>query len=125
MRALRTEYKKERIILLHTEQQTLRYAKNEEVTFQGKIGDRCGIIAFPKGSFSSQGLRYDVTQMLLEFGFSDSTSNYLAQPRVLVAISGEALIVMPPQLSSQRDFMSKTEIERLEMLLRDAKSSPE
>ena len=120
MRALRTEYRKDRPILLHTEQQTLCVAKNEAMTIQGNIGDRCGVIAFPHGAFSSQGLEYDVTDKVLEFGFSDSTCNALKQPRALITVSGEALIVMPPQLQSQRDFMNRSEVERLEMRLRDA-----
>jgi thiamine pyrophosphokinase len=121
MRALRTEYKKNRLILLHTDQQTVRFAKDETVTLQGRIGDRCGIIAFPQGSFSSMGLRYDVKNMLLTFGFSDSTCNSLVQDKAVVTVSGEALLVMPPQLQSQRDYISKSDIERLEMQLRDAK----
>jgi len=122
MRSLRTQYRSDRPILLHTESQTLRYAKDEPVILNGEVGDRCGIIAFPKGAFSSSGLKYDVTDWALEFGFSDSTCNALAKPEASLTITGEALIVMPPQLRSQREFMNKTEVEKLEMLLRDAKA---
>ncbi len=121
MRSLRSEYKKARPMLLHSEQQTLRFAKDENVVLQGEIGDKCGIFAFPAGRFSSHGLLYDVQNYELNMGFSESVANTLRSPPATLSIAGEALIIMPPQLSSQRDYMNKTEVERLEMLLRDAR----
>jgi thiamine pyrophosphokinase len=119
LRSLRTEYKKNRPILLHTEQQTLRFAKNEAVQLSGEIGDKCGIFAFPSGSFSSQGLVYEVENYPLQFGFSESVGNSLKATHAAVTITGEALLIMPPQLAVQRAFLQKNERERLEMLLRD------
>jgi len=121
LRALRTEYKKDRLILLHTFQQTVRYAKNETVEITGLPGDRCGVLAFPQGSFSSTGLQYDVQEMPLEFGFSESASNTLKDTHATVIIAGEALLIMPPLLAAQRDFESKTEVEQLEIKLRDGR----
>jgi thiamine pyrophosphokinase len=120
MRALRTEYKKERPLLLHTEQQTVRFVKNETMTLQGEIGDPCGILAFPKGQFSSLGLEYDGNNHPLDFAFSESVCNRLKKQEVIIHIHGEALLIMPPQLSSQRAFIQKNTIQRLEMQLRDA-----
>ncbi|MBX3709353.1 MAG: thiamine diphosphokinase [Gammaproteobacteria bacterium] len=122
MRSLRAEYKKDRPLFIHTEQQTLRYAKDEEIIIKGKIGDKCGIFAFPKGIFSSQGLTYDVNNFDLSMGFSESIANSLHSECATITVRGEALLIMPPYLRSQREFMKKSEIERLEMLLRDART---
>lgn len=119
VRALRAEYKKERPMMLHTEQQSLRFAKNETVFLQGRVGDKCGIVAFPAGSFSSQGLEYDVDHFALNFGFTESTCNALREPKASVQIQGEALLIMPPLLKAQRAFMQNTEVERLQLQLRD------
>ncbi len=123
LRSLRTEYKKDRPILLHTEQQTLRFAKDEQVEMSGEVGDKCGILAFPAGSFSSHGLLFEVRDYELRFGFSESIANELKEKTALISVRGEALLMMPPQLVAQREYMKKTEIERLEMLLRDARST--
>lgn len=122
-RTLRTEYSKNRPILFHTEQQSIRYAMNEDVEFIGEPGDKCGIMAYPAGAFTSSGLEYDVTEYELKFGFSESSSNALKQPRATLSIKGEALLIMPPLLKSQREFMAKSETEQLMMRLRDSTKS--
>jgi thiamine pyrophosphokinase len=119
-RCLRSEYKPNRNIFLHSEQQTLRFARDETVTFSGKIKDKCGIVAFPAGRFSSSGLTYG-DNCLLEFGISESVCNSLKSETATVTIEGEALLLMPPFFDSQRTFSQKNEIERLEDQLRDAK----
>lgn len=121
LRSLRAEYKKDRPILLHTEQQTLRFAKNEALILRGEIGDKCGIVAYPHGWVTSQGLEYEANHFELQLGFSENTCNALLATEATITITGEALIIMPPQLSTQREFMSKNEAERLALLLRDAK----
>lgn len=119
IRALRTEYNKNCLIWLHTEQQTVRFAKNETVVILGEVGDKCGILAFPSGSFTSTGLKYEVKNYPLEFGQSESICNSLTASSASIVVKGEALLIMPPRLSSQRNFMQKSEVERLELLLRD------
>jgi thiamine pyrophosphokinase len=121
MRALRTEYKSHRPILLHTEQQSIRFATNEKMIMRGETGDKCGILAYPQGSFTSVGLEYEVSNYELKFGFADSTCNSLKQPEASINITGEALLIMPPMLISQRKYMKKSEVERLELQLRDAR----
>jgi thiamine pyrophosphokinase len=122
MRSLRAYYHPKRPILLHTEQQSVRYAKNETVIMKGEIGDPCGILAYPAGSFSSQGLLYDVENYPLEMGFSESICNVLREHKATITISGEALLIMPPQLFAQREFIKKSDTDRLAMQLRDAKA---
>ncbi len=121
LRSLRTEYKKSRPIIFHTEQQSLRYAYDEEVEFHGEVGDKCGIMAYPQGYFTSHGLEYDVTDFELKFGFAESSCNALKQPQAKIVVKGEALLIMPPLLKAQRAFTTKSEIEQLESRLHDAR----
>ncbi len=121
LRALRTEYNKSRPMLFHTAQQTIQFAKNETVTIPGEIGEGCGVLAFPEGSITSTGLEYEMEAFPLKFGYSESTRNSLQTSPAKIIVQGEALVVMPPQLSSQRNFIQKSNVERLELLLRDAR----
>jgi len=121
MRSLRAEYKKQRPILLHSSLQTIRYVKDEHIILQGNTGDKCGILAYPKGWFSSEGLAYDAHDYALDFAYSESVANAMRLPQATVSVTGEALLIMPPQLQSQREYMKKSETEQLELLLRDAR----
>lgn len=120
LRTLRTAYKKERPIYLHTEQQTIRFAKDETIELNGKPGDKCGLLAYPEGRITSKGLEYEANDFKLQFGFSENTCNALVTNKAKVTVQGEALVIMPAQLSNQRLFMQLTEVERLKRLLRDA-----
>ena len=120
LRSLRSEYKSERPLVLHTEQQSVCLAKDESLTIQGEIGDKCAILAYPQATLTSQGLMYDVADYKLIFGFSESIANSLSAPTATISIEGEALVIMPPQFASQREFMRKTEVKQLGVLLREA-----
>lgn len=120
MRLLRSEYRKNRPMLLLTDEQTLRFAKDETVSFAGQPQDKCGILAYPQATISTQGLLYDVENFPLTFADSESVSNIMRENQAFVKVTGEAMIVMPPLLKSQRVFMQKTPSERLELKLRDA-----
>jgi len=100
MRSLRRAYRKDRPMCLHTEQQTIRFVKDESLIIMGKVGDKCGILAYPAAVMTSSGLRWDVRDYKLEFAFSDSTSNELSMPTAEIHISGEALIIMTSDLRS-------------------------
>ena len=121
MRCLRSEYVKDCMIYLHSEQQTLRFSKDESITIRGEKDDKCGVLAFPAATCTSKGLRYNMVDMKLELGFSESICNSLYEQNATVEIKGEALLIMPPFFQSQRDFSHKSDVERLELQLRDAK----
>jgi thiamine pyrophosphokinase len=103
-RILRSGYKKNRPIFLHTTRETITFAKDEQVNICGNVGDYCGIFAFPAGNFSSQGLKYNGDNYPLDFAYSESASNQLADTIAVVIIKGEALIIHPGQLASQKYF---------------------
>ena len=66
------------------------------------------------GTFFSSGLKYEADN------HAESLCNTLTTTSVQLIIKGGALLMMPPQLSSQREYMRKSEAERLALLLRDA-----
>ena len=112
--ALKSEYKPNRSMIVHTESQSLRYAKNESVVIMGEPRDHCGVVATHIGCCTSEGLEYECNQ------HDASICNRLVSSSAILHINGMALLIMPPQLSSQREFMKKSATARLERLLRDA-----
>ena len=120
LRVLRSEHRAERPLVILSDLQTVRYVKDESITFTGNAGDFCAVLAFPHGRFSSSGLTYDVEDYLLDVGFSESIRNSLRGTEATISVSGEALIMLPPRYPAQRAYAAKTEIERLTWLLKDA-----
>jgi thiamine pyrophosphokinase len=104
LRSLRTEYKKEREIVLHTDSQTLRFIKDDSFIIKGEIKDSCAILAFPHAILTTQGLTYDVKDYELNFGYSESIGNSLRLKEAHVSVTGEALLMLPLELKSQRKF---------------------
>lgn len=108
IRFLRKWFNPHRKMQIFTESQVLEYAKDQEVIVHGDIGERCGIMAFPKASMSTRGLKFDThlesTQDCfdLDYGFSESISNELSSNTAVIKIKGEALIIHPPLLNSQK-----------------------
>lgn len=102
---LRMKYKSDRPIFLHTEFQTLEFARDKTITMTGEAGDYCGIVAFPKATFTSEGLVYDGDNYELIFGIQESTSNQLKNSTAQIKITGEALIIHPGNLKAQRKLI--------------------
>jgi len=80
---------------LHTESETLEYVRDKKIILRGKKDDYCGIFAFPHGSFTSSGLKYNGKNFPLEFGVSEGSSNQFAEEIVEIVVTGEALVVYP------------------------------
>ncbi len=79
-------------MLLHTELQTLRYARDEEVVITGKPGDVCGFNAKHTGRITSHGLKYECHNL------ETSISNELTGTHATLTIAGGALLIMPSLL---------------------------
>lgn len=122
LRTLRSHYRENRPLILLTEQQTIRYLKDEDYTISGLPGDECGVVGYPVGQMSSEGLQYETNDFKLEFGFSESTCNKLRGNQAMIRIKGEALVIAPASLQAQRDYMLLSEKQRLEELLTIADS---
>ena len=123
IRNLRSEYKEERPIYLHTETQTLQYLKDGKGKIAGRVNDYCGILAFPNGAFSSEGLEYGDkdNKFPLQFGFSESACNRLKAPVATIQVTGEVILIMPGFFPSQRQFEEKQASERLSLLFKESK----
>jgi thiamine pyrophosphokinase len=116
--AMRKAYRPDRVMTLQTEQQSVRYARDEVVSFNGQTGDHCGFIATsPGGHGSSEGLLYTCA------GHPESYCNQLTTETATLTVTGEALLFLPPELPSQRAFMLKNDLERLQLLIRDAEAN--
>lgn len=121
LRALKSEYKTSRSLLLHNDQNTIRFIKDETIVMTGVIGDKCAILAYPQATLTCSGLQYSVQNYELCLGKADSISNSLISETATVTVTGEALVIMPPQLKSQREYMKHNEVDRLKLRLRDLK----
>lgn len=95
LRTLRWAYKTNRRILLHTNQESICFLRNESYSFSGKPGDKCGLLAFPSGSFTSHGLVYEGYDFPLVFGESESTCNELQRETVAITVTGDVLLIAP------------------------------
>lgn len=96
MQTLAKCYRQNRIILLYTEQQTLRYARDEVIIITGNPGDKCGFTAKHTGKVTSKGLVYECVDVETSF------ANILVGFSAILDIKGGALLFMPPLLASQR-----------------------
>jgi thiamine pyrophosphokinase len=115
--AMRKAYRTDRVITLQTEQQSVRYARDEVVHFNGQINDHCGFKAMPSGHALSEGLLYPCD------GHAESYCNQLTAETATLSVTGEALLFLPPELPSQRAFMLKNDLERLQLLVKDAEDN--
>lgn len=121
VRALKSEYKKERPLKIHTEKETLIYVKNSTIIIHGNPADYCGIFGFPSAKFSSKGLKYNGDVYPLMLGESESSSNELLTPEASINIEGEALLVAPGQLPSHQKFKKLSYDEIMEIVLFETK----
>lgn len=112
--ALRTEYRCNRPMILHSEVQTLRWAKDESIALQGEVGDYCGFVSTYPGYGCSTGLRYPCDHI------DSSLCNTLSAPVAHINVVGEALVFMPPQLVMQRILMTLPEPVRFQQKLLQA-----
>ncbi len=89
--ALRTAYRRQRPIWVHTTHQTLRYVENESITFYGHSGDYCGFVAVNQGLCSTDGLLYPCHDLPY------SVCNRLQGKSATIHVKGGALLIMPLQ----------------------------
>lgn len=108
--ALQSEYRVNRPIVLHGEQQTLCWVENKTILLNGHIGDYCGFVAQGSGHGSSQGLVYACDRTPI------SLCNRLSHTQAEITIQGAALVIMPPQLVAQRKLLQVAETTLLQSL---------
>lgn len=122
---LRRVYQKKRPIYIYTNTEVLEYVKDDVVLIRGEVGDQCAVCAAPYATVTSSGLVFDMENLPLEYGVQESTCNQLATPLARIEVKGEALIMHPPRLSAQRDFLRLSRTEQLQKLLQQELTTEE
>jgi thiamine pyrophosphokinase len=95
IRILRANHIPDRPLFIHTDFETIRYLKNQSCKIHGMPGDKCGVLAFPEGNFSSTGLKWNGDNYPLQFAYSEGTCNELIAPTAEITVNGEAIITAP------------------------------
>jgi len=79
---------------IFSEKEQINYYENTEVMIAGSPGQSIGILGFPKGMASSEGLKYELENYVLDFEKSNSTSNSFERDCVKLKITGEVLVIL-------------------------------
>lgn len=124
LRTLQSEYNEHCPIYLHNECQTMTFVSNKTITIMGNHHDHCGLFGMPEASMSVKngGLEYGGEEFydLLPLQYS-SSNRLIGKNGAIVEIRGNALIVNPPMLESQRVYFQKNREEQLLELLRECR----
>lgn len=113
-------------IYLHNESQTMTFASNESIVIHGKHHDHCGLFGMPMAAMSVKngGLEYGSKDFYALTPWQFSAANRLiGNEGAIVEIQGDALIVNPPMLESQRRYAAKSRKEQLQELLCDLQNN--
>lgn len=101
-RILKKHYKEGRAMVLEEEAATLHYIVDQRVSITGDIGALASILAYPQCIVSSKGLCYDMKAYALSFAETESASNQLAESTAILAIKGDALLIVGTSVSVKR-----------------------
>lgn len=109
IRILQIAYSENCPIYLHTEIQTLTFARDQTILISGQPHDYCGLFGMPTATMTVKngGLEYGGETPFLLSAVSFSASNRLIGDQgAIVEIIGDALIVNPPMLRAQRSALA-------------------
>jgi len=93
LRLLRKYHRVERPMWLLTSLEMCEFVRDRRVVIEGPIGLSVSLMAFPAGSFTSQGLRYEGQDLALRFAEQDSICNELASTAATIEIQGDILVI--------------------------------
>lgn len=84
-------------VLIHHELSIIEYVKNNTKKLHGlKVDDDIAVMSAPHAIVSSFGLKYEMQNYELNFGFSESCSNKVSSNNgVILNIRGEAIVIYP------------------------------
>lgn len=98
LRMLKKFYQIKCPIFLFTETETIAYFENTEVHIFGQKQDGFAILGFPDAVMTTRGLKYDVSDYVLDFEKQSGICNALAMDEATIKIMGHALIILTPLL---------------------------
>jgi len=93
LRSLRKHYQPNRRIRILEKQYYLEYFKNRSLKIIGRENDNLAILSFPKARVTTNGLKYEMNNYNLEFGYKESSSNKFKKNLVYIKIKGEVVIM--------------------------------
>jgi len=92
-RTLKKYHNNKTLIKIINESESIQYLQDCTIEISGNIGQNIAIMAADEAVVSSQGLKYEMTDYLIKFGASESTSNELAKPNAKLTIIGGAFLI--------------------------------
>lgn len=90
---LKKYYRPDRQMVLRTATGDINYQRDTSIILHGDVGDTCAFFGCPTCTLTTRGLAYDMHDMPLAFGVSESISNSLMSAKAHVRIDGEAIVV--------------------------------
>ncbi len=93
IRSLKRYYDKKRIIRIIHNSQILQYYESGELILEGNVGEKVDILSAHKAIVFSEGLVYDMDNLLLEYGGKDSISNAFKANKVTINLKGGVVLI--------------------------------
>lgn len=70
------------------------FIKDKNVILSSDTIEPVALLAFPKAQVSSDGLKYDMDSLTLEFAKRESTSNHIIKNSAKISVQGEVLLII-------------------------------
>jgi len=93
MSFLRKFHSADRELLLFQEKQILRFARDQNLSLDAKVGGLVAVLPFPRCTVKSAGLKFELKDLELALGVRESVSNRAIRKKITFTVMGEALIV--------------------------------
>lgn len=94
LRLLKYYFSPYRKIIIYDDDSIIKYLENQEITIQGKAGDKLALMSFTTGIINSKGLKYEMNNYQLDFAYRVSVSNSLALDTATIKVLGNALVIL-------------------------------
>jgi len=79
---------------LVSEREQINYYENREIIITGEVGQSIGILGFPKGVVSSDGLKYELENYELNFEKNNSVCNRFLKNKIKLKMTGSVLVIL-------------------------------
>ena len=79
---------------LVSEREQINYYENREIIITGEVAQSIGILGFPKGVVSSDGLKYELENYELDFEKNNSVCNRFLNNKIKLDITGSVLVIL-------------------------------
>lgn len=94
LRLLKRKYHPGFCTTLMSATEKIIYIKDKTVVLSVENTEPFAVLAFPKAKVNSCGLKYDMSELTLEFAKRESTSNHIIKKTAKLIIEGEVILIM-------------------------------